>query len=103
VLHDKTDGVEITDDHTVRFWTFRASWAAPSRNAGLKHVPYHRNAVVFGHLRHDGTKPSIEVRARNAAQLQCKRHNLLGEDMRRSGGRRDGIDHAFAPERGNGK
>jgi hypothetical protein len=29
VVHDKTDGVEITDDHTVRFWTFRASCAQP--------------------------------------------------------------------------
>src|SRR5690242_14327907 len=74
-----------------------------SQNARLEHVPHHRNAVIFGYLRHDGAEPSIEVRARDATQLQCKPHNLLGVDMRWSGGWRHGIDHALVPKRSNGE
>ncbi len=37
------------------------------QNARLKHVPHHCNAVIFGYFRSDGTKPSIKVRARDAA------------------------------------
>ena len=74
--------------------------AVLGQNTYLQHVPDLSNAVGIGDLRCNGSQPDVEVRARGATQLQRERHDLLCVDMRRSYGRRNGLDHAFAPERG---
>src|SRR5205823_4431974 len=75
--------------------------AVLGQNIYLQHVPHHSNAVGLGNLCCNGPQPGVEVRARDATQLQRERHDLLRVDVRRSRWWRNGVDLAFAPERGD--